>query len=298
MDCRPIRRKIGKSWVSPHLPAWNRMTIIIEGQTLSRLPASVDDLFVQFPSLKNDATKLVSRPAQRIDSSTEKILYVTQKEYAIVTANDERISILGSDEGQFISWEMFDTLFKLFYSNPTATTCHILILENPAESVLCLAHVDSADNLQSLTNMVIDVLGNSNISTTVLELSFYGGYVDERMQSENLTLDLLAFYHQLRVQIRLKAACVGPANTVFRDGINWPIIYGIAVDIRSEFSIIPATFDLHVRGPCLPLRSARLFCNKETLYRWRISKSVVLLQFLIQVPFLAESTIAGKASSW
>ena len=78
------------------------MTIIIEGQTLSRLPASVDDLFVQFPSLKNDATKLVSRPAQRIDSSTEKILYVTQKEYAIVTANDERISILGSDDGNLI----------------------------------------------------------------------------------------------------------------------------------------------------------------------------------------------------
>lgn len=162
-----------------------------------------------------------------------------------------------------------------------ATTCLLLVLENPANCTFSIAHLDSTKMRDSLLKMVIDVLDvdassdpPENICSVCLELSVFGGYMDERMYSEKLTLNLLQFFHQLQVRIKLKMACVGLTNTRFKDGINWPIVYGIVVNLRADCSISPAFFGLKARGPSLALRSARLFCNQLSLYRWLSLKTI------------------------
>lgn len=56
------------------------------------------------------------------------------------------------------------------------------------------------------------------------------------------------------MEIDLTLACVGELNTTFRGGIQWPIIYGVGVNVKSG-EIFPATFP--DKGPDQPLRFAR-----------------------------------------
>lgn len=222
------------------------MTILIENRPVSLLPDSVAEIYSRFPHLEAEAKKLVLKPLNVIDKP-ERVLYVTQKEYAVLKSDDPNISIMGTDD---------------------ATTCHIVIMINRNESSACLAHVDSCDNLDRLTRMVLDILGHQNEgSDSHLELSILGGYRDEQHKSELLTVDLLQFYHQLPVKFQLQSLCVGAVNTRCADGINWPIIYGATVDLHSDFAICPAKFSLDVRGPCLSLRSSRFLSNRCSLHR-------------------------------
>jgi len=228
------------------------MTITIEGQPISRLPDNVHNIYEKFPVLKKDAAKFVSKPVQVVRNPAN-VLYVNQKEYATLHKGDDNINICGSDD---------------------ATTCHIVVLMNRNESVLCLAHIDSANHKQSLTSIVNEVLLNDS---SKLELYIIGGYCDENDVSTVLTLKLLRFFHKLPVHFELKIMCVGTINTYHRDGVNWPIVYGAAASFQTDFEISPAKFNLNVRGPHLALRSARLFCHQEHLYRVYHSKEGVFI---------------------
>ena len=64
----------------------------------------------------------------------------------------------------------------------------------------------------------------------------------------------LAAFHKQAVEIELTRCCVGEANTVVRNGIHWPVIYGIGINVKTG-EIVPATFP--DKGPEQPLRSAR-----------------------------------------
>ncbi len=82
--------------------AWRRgggMTIIVEGVALAALPDSVEGLMERFPTLWHEAVKLSGRPARRVETGQAGVLYVTQKEYAVVDRADERIELVGSDDG-------------------------------------------------------------------------------------------------------------------------------------------------------------------------------------------------------
>ncbi|XP_032799012.2 protein N-terminal asparagine amidohydrolase [Daphnia magna] len=223
------------------------MTITIASQSLSQLPETVAEIYQQFPSLETEALKLVQTPLCIIDKP-EGVLYVTQKEYAVLKNDDENLSMIGTDD---------------------ATTCHIVVLVNRKESSVCVAHIDSTDDLdEELTRMVLDVMGQQHAeSDFYLELSIMGGYRDEMHKSEMLTLDLLQFYNDLPVNFQLKSLCVNSVNTRTSNGINWPIIYGVAVDLQSDFIISPAKFNLNVRGPCLSLRSSRFLSSQCSLQR-------------------------------
>jgi len=184
------------------------------------------------------------------------VLYVNQKEYATLYKGDSNINIFGSDD---------------------ATTCHILVLVNEDEGILCIGHIDSAKDKESLSSMVIDALGSSQNDSSNLDLYIIGGYDDEKNMSTSLTLKLLEFFHKLLVRFELKMMCVGTINTHHREGINWPIVYGVAATYQTDFEISPASFGLNVRGPQIALRSARLFCDKEILYRAYNSKDGVFV---------------------
>jgi len=220
------------------------MTIIIGSQPISKLPETVEEIYKSFPFLEEEALKLVQAPLSVIDKP-EGVLYITQKEYAVLNSSDEHFSVVGTDD---------------------ATTCHIVVLVNREESSTCVAHIDSTDDLEDeLARMVFEVLGQQNMTNDFhLELSIMGGYYDEMHKSEVLTLDLLHFYNQLPVKFQLKSLCVGSVNTRSSNGINWPIMYGAAVNIQSDFVISPAKFLLSVRGPSLSLRSSR-FLSRECL---------------------------------
>lgn len=224
------------------------MTITIEGEPISRCPKTVRKIFEKFPSVKKDAAKFVTKPLQTVQDPVS-VLYINQKEYATLHKGDSNIKVFGSDD---------------------ATTCHILFLVNQNEGILSVSHIDSANDKESLSSMVIDVLGSSQTNSSSLDLYIIGGYDDEKNMSTTLTLKLLEFFHKLLVHFELKMMCVGTINTHHREGINWPIVYGVAASFQTEFEISPASFSLNVRGPHIALRSARLFCDKEHLYRYQL----------------------------
>lgn len=67
-------------------------------------------------------------------------------------------------------------------------------------------------------------------------------------------------FHRHPLEIDLTQACVGELNTILRGNINWPILYGIAVNITTG-EIYPAAFS--DKGPELPLRQARNFTGGQ-----------------------------------
>lgn len=60
----------------------------------------------------------------------------------------------------------------------------------------------------------------------------------------------------------LTQACIVDLNTIIRNDRNWPIVYGVGVNIRTG-EIFPATFP--DKGPELPLRQARSFTGAQNV---------------------------------
>lgn len=69
-------------------------------------------------------------------------------------------------------------------------------------------------------------------------------------------------FHKHPLEIDLTQACVGELNTIVRGDLNWPIIYGIGVNIKTG-EIFPAAFT--DKGPDLQLRMARNFTGGQTV---------------------------------
>lgn len=117
-----------------------------------------------------------------------------------------------------------------------------------------------------------------------LELQLVGGYSDPRGYSEDLFYNILctwskqlflvifflnsmwwknycklfvilaAFHKQQTYEIDLTLCCVAESNTTVRNGIHWPLIYGIGLNVKTG-EIFPATFP--DKGPDQALRQAR-----------------------------------------
>lgn len=76
-----------------------------------------------------------------------------------------------------------------------------------------------------------------------------------------MSLLFLESFHKHHLEIDLTQACVGELNTIQRGEINWPIIYGVGVNIKTG-EIFPATFP--DKGPDLQLRLARNFTGGQS----------------------------------
>ncbi len=68
--------------------------------------------------------------------------------------------------------------------------------------------------------------------------------------------------HKQRVDLDLITCCVGELCTIHRNGIPWPVIYGIGVNVRTG-DIFPATFT--DKGPDLDIRIARTLTGGENV---------------------------------
>ena len=68
------------------------------------------------------------------------------------------------------------------------------------------------------------------------------------------TNSLVGTLHRIRPTLELVTCCVGELATVRRNGAPWPLVYGLAVNVKTG-DIFPAQFT--DKGPDMDLRSAR-----------------------------------------
>ncbi|KAM5152353.1 protein N-terminal asparagine amidohydrolase isoform 2-T2 [Mantella aurantiaca] len=132
-------------------------------------------------------------------------LYIHQRELAATSPSDSSISVLGSED---------------------ATTCHIIVLRHTGSGAICLAHCDGSDTENEVASIIEAIKSLPNSVDGRLELHIVGGFNDERQLSENLSRQLLNL------------------NDKKNDGIHLPIIYGIAVNVKTG-EISKATFQDH-----------------------------------------------------
>ncbi|XP_048080538.1 protein N-terminal asparagine amidohydrolase isoform X6 [Ursus arctos] len=144
------------------------------------------------------------------------------------------ISILGSDD---------------------ATTCHIVVLRHTGNGATCLTHCDGTDTRAEVPLIMSSIRSFSeHAQCGRLEVHLVGGFSDDRQLSQKLTHQLLSEFDRQEEDIHLVTLCVTELNDREENENHFPIIYGIAVNIKTA-EIYRASFP--DRGPEEELRAAR-----------------------------------------
>ena len=171
--------------------------------------------------------------------------------------SDELVHILGSED---------------------ATTCHIIIIRHSGGGATALTHYDGHGLEELITDMVDDVkqaaMGHPEGR---LEIHIFGGFDDPRSLSKKTTKDILAVLHLCNDNLHLMTACITELNNCYRDGVPFPVVYGVGVDVRTG-KIFPATFP--EKGPEVLVRHAQLFdrAKPHNIYN-RSTKQLVIGPF-------------------
>uniref|UniRef100_A0A8V0Z666 N-terminal asparagine amidase n=1 Tax=Gallus gallus TaxID=9031 RepID=A0A8V0Z666_CHICK len=215
------------------------MPLLINGERidLTRLTGGV---IRAHPHLEEKAKLLRSQPTQIVEPKG--LLYVQQREFAVTTPNDGSVSILGSDD---------------------ATTCHLIVLRHTGSGATCLTHCDGSDTEAEVSLIMSSVKSFSNTTGYGrLEVHLVGGFNDDRQLSQKLTNQLLRAFDLQPDDVHLVTFCVTELNDREEKDIHFPIIYGIAVNVKTA-EIFPATFP--EKGPDEDLRSAHVLTGARNL---------------------------------
>ena len=73
---------------------------------------------------------------------------------------------------------------------------------------------------------------------------------------------LIEMLHKNRCDLDLETCCIGDLCTLNRNGIAWPIIYGIGVNVKTG-EIFPAQFS--EKGPDMDIRYARTLTGGDNV---------------------------------
>ena len=190
-------------------------------------------------SLVRRSHEFVKKPTKCLAAKSDRVLYISQREYGTVIKDDKAVGIIGSED---------------------ATTCHIVILVS--NTAVSIGHFDGCDTKAGLCGMLAGVLQNgSNEDSSTIEAHIFGGFMDERKISSALLEEILSHLSQSPWRIDLKTACVHSINNNVRNQKNEPVLYGVAMDVLSR-EIFPASFQN--KGPNEALRHARIYggCTK------------------------------------
>ncbi|XP_054311375.1 protein N-terminal asparagine amidohydrolase-like isoform X1 [Pongo pygmaeus] len=207
------------------------MPLLVEGRRV-RLPQSAGDLVRAHPPLEERARLLRGQCVQQV--GPQGLLYVQQRELAVTSPKDGSISILGSDD---------------------ATTCHIVVLRHTGNGATCLTHCDGTDTKAEVPLIMNSIKSFSDHAQCGrLEVHLVGGFSDDRQLSQKLTHQLLSEFDRQEDDIHLVTLCVTELNDREENENHFPIIYGIAVNIKTA-EIYRASFQ--DRGPEEQLRAAR-----------------------------------------
>ncbi|XP_015498454.1 protein N-terminal asparagine amidohydrolase isoform X3 [Parus major] len=208
------------------------MPLLVNGTRVD-LARPTGDMIRAHPHLEEKAKLLRSQPAQIVEPKG--LLYVQQREFAVTTPKDGSVSILGSDD---------------------ATTCHIVVLRHTGSGATCLTHCDGSDTEAEVSLIMSSVKSFSNSTGCGrLEVHLVGGFNDDRQLSQKLTNQLLRAFDLQPEDVHLVTFCVTELNDREEQDIHFPIIYGIAVNVKTA-EIFPATFP--EKGPDEDLRSAHV----------------------------------------
>ncbi|XP_066907821.1 protein N-terminal asparagine amidohydrolase isoform X2 [Halyomorpha halys] len=208
------------------------MTVTVGGVPLEEPLPDTSALVHAHPQFRESAARLTTQPPKVVGPVG--LLYVQQREMAVTVPHDKNVSILGSED---------------------ATTCIILVLRHTTSGAVGLAHCDGAGTEEGLVTLI------SRIQELALgypegrmQLQLVGGYLDANNYTEELFYNILHVFHKQPIEIELITACVSDVNTVVRNGIHAPIIYGVGFNVKTG-EIFPATFP--DKGPEQSLRTAR-----------------------------------------
>ena len=221
------------------------MVLIIDGLQVTS-PISVSCLHDTYQLLKANSLSLLSRAPRQV-SAEEKCVYVAQREVA-VAGTEDAVELLGSED---------------------ATTCHIVILRDTNTGTTGLAHLDTdePDQFLCLEREVRDRTGVRSVTRELesrdYQVSILGGYDDEQNTSEDITDTLLNVMQALKATFRLEIAIIGKINTVTKDGLAWPRVYGGGVVLRTG-EIFCGQFSYH--GPDTDIRALRINSGGQSLY--------------------------------
>ncbi|CAG5129023.1 unnamed protein product [Candidula unifasciata] len=229
------------------------MPLYIKGRQVDKVPTA-DTFFDEYPHFKESSSYLLNQEVREVGPI--KLLYIGQREVAGTSPLDETISILGSED---------------------ATTCHIAVLRHTGSGATSLIHFDgcsTSDGLKTMISIVTDL--TEDMSSGRLEFHLVGGFSDERRNSHEVADKVFMALYQCGQDIHLVTACILNLNTVYRfANIPFPIIYGLAVDVKTG-ELFRATFP--DKGPDLFLRSARHFTGgKENIVIYDPHKSELVI---------------------
>ncbi|XP_040589494.1 protein N-terminal asparagine amidohydrolase isoform X3 [Mesocricetus auratus] len=242
------------------------MPLLVGGRRV-RLPRSAAELVREHPPLEERARLLRGQSVRQV--GPQGLLYVQQRELAVTTPKDGSISILGSDD---------------------ATTCHIVVLRHTGNGATCLTHCDGSDT-KSEVPLIMSAIKSFSDHTECgrLEVHLVGGFSDDRQLSQKLTHQLLnsrrvglllglhlmwcwnlnpgplqeqSEFDKQDEDIHLVTLCVTELNDREENENHFPIIYGIAVNIKTA-EIYRASFQDH--GPEEQLRAARALAGGPNL---------------------------------
>ncbi|KAM6249760.1 protein N-terminal asparagine amidohydrolase isoform 2-T2 [Porphyrio hochstetteri] len=120
----------------------------------------------------------------------------------------------------------------------------------------CLTHCDGSDT-DAEVSLIMSSVKSLSAATGYgrLEVHLVGGFNDDRQLSQKLTNQLLRAFDLQPDDVHLVTFCVTELNDREEEDIHFPIVYGIAVNVKTG-EIFPATFP--VKGPDEDLRSAHV----------------------------------------
>ncbi|XP_018428509.1 PREDICTED: protein N-terminal asparagine amidohydrolase [Nanorana parkeri] len=117
-------------------------------------------------------------------------------------------------------------------------------LKSIGSGAICLAHCDGSDTENEVASVIEAVKSLLNSAEGRLELHIVGGFNDKRQLSQNLSQQLLRAFDNQAEEIHLVTFCVTDLNDKKDDGVHLPIIYGIAVNVKTG-EIFKARFEDH-----------------------------------------------------
>nr|XP_006823725.1 PREDICTED: protein N-terminal asparagine amidohydrolase-like [Saccoglossus kowalevskii] len=205
------------------------MPLLVGGTTYEQV-TSVADFVKKYSHFKESAAKLCNKKVKKCQP--EGLLYIYQREFATTTPQDAAVRVLGTED---------------------ATTCHMTVLRHTGSGAVCLSHCDGSGIENGVRSMVKEVSDLSKGREGLFELHIIGGFTDDKKCSENLSIELLDAFHKQAEELHLMTACITDLNDVVKNGVHWPVIYGVATDVQTG-DIYPASFA--DKGPDIYCRSA------------------------------------------
>ncbi|VEN52729.1 unnamed protein product [Callosobruchus maculatus] len=184
------------------------MVLFINEERQSYYPTNMKALFDSFSEYKTSGSNFSALPSTMVGHRGS--LYIMQREYAAVAPKNEIVNILGSDD---------------------ATTCIIIIVRDSHSGSTALAHLDNPPGAGKAIEEIIEKLQHLPDAYSKYDMYLVGGYQDPRGLSDQLFEEIFKTVQKLPQEIHLKLACIGETNTVVKNRIPWPKIYGVAIKI-------------------------------------------------------------------